>query len=110
MASRRRPEARQSTHEGSMLNGPKLLRIWLALSALWAAFVLIEFYQSSNRVPKKPVLVLLAACIPPIIALIACYASFKIWKRFGAPNWSRLAANVRRGILRLYLIIVIPWT
>ena len=29
-----------------MQNGPKLLRIWLAMSGLWAAFVLIEFFSS----------------------------------------------------------------
>jgi hypothetical protein len=32
-----------------------------------------------------------------------------IWSSFGATNWSRLAVNVRRGLLRLYLAITVLW-
>lgn len=32
-----------------------------------------------------------------------------IWERLGRSNWSRLPANVRRGLLRLYFALAVPW-
>src|ERR1700674_5050671 len=32
-----------------------------------------------------------------------------IWKRFGKVHWRRLPEHLRRGALRLYLVVTVPW-
>jgi hypothetical protein len=107
-----------------MLDRSKLFRIWQWLSAistaLWAAYVLTHLNPALPRMILFGstvvfhtggflLLSLFVVCIPPISLLMACYASLWIWERFGAANWLRLPANVRRGVLRLYLTVAIPW-
>lgn len=81
-----------------MSKGEKLLYAWLLLSLLWAGFVL-----------NQPAAHVAALFVPPIIVLVVSWFGMWIWEHVGASHWSRLPANVRRGVLRAYLASSIPW-
>ncbi len=87
----------------------RLFRIWLWLSAvcavLWTSFIYITNVQFVNLFWPSAFMLL----IPPIPLLITVYLSMWIWERLGAANWSRLPVNVRKGVLRLYIVLMTPW-
>jgi hypothetical protein len=49
------------------------------------------------------------ASFPPVISLLAGLAFVWVWKRHGEAHWLKLPARLRRGSLRLYLVVAVPW-
>jgi hypothetical protein len=49
------------------------------------------------------------AFFPPVISLLAGLAFVWVWPRHGEAHWLKLPARLRRGSLRLYLVVAVPW-
>jgi hypothetical protein len=47
--------------------------------------------------------------LPPIILFLAGVSIMLAWTRFAKVQWLSLPMHQRRGLLRLYLIVVVPW-
>lgn len=83
-----------------------LFAIWMVLSAGWAIF------QISKGPDQPPASLVLRAVSLPIFLLLmasAVWAIAWLWKRFGEAEWSGLPSNVRKGLLRLYTAVSLPW-
>jgi hypothetical protein len=83
----------------------KFLIVTLALGVLWAAFVLTQpdYYYPYGE--KK----LVFAFWPPVIWFLAGQIFVWAWQRYGAERWLKSPEHIRRGLLRLYLVVAVPW-
>jgi hypothetical protein len=79
----------------------KLFRLWMLCSILWLAFGLLLLVDD-----QRPNIFFLS---PPIMLFLAGLGLSWIWERFGEPHWLRLPEHFRRGLLRAYLVIAVPW-
>jgi hypothetical protein len=52
---------------------------------------------------------LVFAFLPPVISLLAGLIFVWVWQRHGEAHWLRFPAHLRRGSLRLYLVVAMPW-
>jgi hypothetical protein len=108
----------RSMHPPSIEPSEKLYREKIARNE-WAADIRAKIASceeaqwmpiaKANAIRKLRIQLVTSSLIPPVIALLVFYGSMWIWKRFGATNWSRMPTNLRRGVLRLYLAVTIPW-
>jgi hypothetical protein len=83
----------------------KLLALWAALAALWMGSVFAQprsyyFYED---------LLIAFALLPPITSLLAGLIFVWFWQRHGAAYWSKFPQHLRRGLVRLYLVLAVPW-
>jgi hypothetical protein len=108
----------RSMHPPSIEPSEKLYREKIARNE-WAADIRAKIASceeaqwmpiaKASAIRKLRIQLVTSSLIPPVIVLLVFYGSMWIWKRFGATNWSRMPTNLRRGVLRLYLAVAIPW-
>jgi hypothetical protein len=89
----------------------KLLALWAVLAACWMSYAFAQprsyygspyFYEGEN-------LLISFALLPPLITLLACLIFAWVWRRHVEVHWLKLPSHLRRGFLRLYLVIAVPW-
>jgi hypothetical protein len=88
----------------TVLRRSLLFRLWGLISILWLALVawrVIILYPNLPVDPSLPVL----AFLPPTILFIVSAGPIWFWKWFGAT----LPEHLRRGLLRIYIVISAPW-
>lgn len=82
-----------------------LLLIWGLLALAWTAYGLSQptyrFAQDSDAVAF--------IIIPPAILLLIGWALLWVWETRGEAYWLRLPLHLRRGLLRLYIAVSVPW-
>lgn len=63
----------------------------------------------ANAIANERINFLAGAFLPPIILLLAGLGIAWIWKRLAREHWLRIPQHLRRGFLRLYAAVSIPW-
>jgi chromate transport protein ChrA len=87
----------------AILRSP-LFRLWILANIPWL-FSLPYLARSATR-PEDLILVALLTLVPPTVLTLGLAWT---WKRFGKARWLLLPEHLRRGLLRLYLAITLPW-
>jgi hypothetical protein len=49
------------------------------------------------------------ALLPAILSLLACFIFMWIWRTHANVYWLKTPEHIRRGLLRLYLVLSVPW-
>ena len=81
----------------------KFIIVTLSLVVFWAFFVLAAqpyYYANENIV---------FAFGPPVIWFLAGQIFVWAWQRYLAEVWLSLPQHLRRGLLRLYFAVSVPW-
>jgi hypothetical protein len=81
----------------------KFIIVTLSLGVFWAVFVLAAqpyYYANENIV---------FAFGPPFISFLAGQTFVWAWQRYAEVHWLRLPQHLRRGLLRLYFSVSVPW-
>ena len=81
-----------------------LFRVWVLVSVLWLAFVAWRVIDLYPNFPTDPPLAVFAF-LPPTILFLVSVGPIWFWKWFGAA----LPEHLRRGLLRVYIVITAPW-
>jgi hypothetical protein len=86
------------------------IRLWILISILWLAFVIWLAYREIHGLKERDFAILIAiAFVPSIILFLIGWGLSWIWERFARGHWLSLPAHMRRGFLRLYLVVAVPW-
>lgn len=82
----------------------RFLALWTPFAVLWAGYVLAQPPSYGDRDD-----IVVFAAFPPLITLLSGLLLLWTWQRFASAHWFKLAPHLRRGLLRLYLAIALPW-
>jgi hypothetical protein len=83
----------------------KVLGVWALLSAFWAIYVLAQPPSYAGYNEGQGVFALL----PPILSLLVGFVFTWVWQAHANVYWLRVPQHIRRGLLRLYLVLSVPW-
>ena len=84
----------------------------------WVSYVLAQprsyFHSSYYYTSGYDEVLVVFAFLPPVISLLAGLAFVSVWQKHGEVHWPKLPAHLRRGSLRLYLVVgyrprVVAW-
>jgi hypothetical protein len=81
----------------------KFIIVTLSLGVFWAVFVLAAqpYYHANENI--------VFAFGPPVIWFLAGQIFVWAWQRYLAEVWLSLPEHLRRGLLRLYFAMSVPW-
>jgi hypothetical protein len=63
----------------------------------------------ADAIRKERISLVSIALLPPIILLLASVTIIWAWTRFAKLQWLSLPMHQRRGLLRLYFLVAVPW-
>jgi uncharacterized membrane protein YhaH (DUF805 family) len=84
----------------------KLLGLWGSFAVIWVGYILSQpsGYWAYYLDPPYAF-----AFLPPIISLSGGLLLVWAWQRYVEVHWLKLPEHLRRGLLRLYLVVAVPW-
>ena len=84
-------------------------QIWIILSCSWALFVYLAAPQMQQFTGFDFVRFITFIIVPSLIMYLTFLLANWAWDRIGERHWLAIPMNVRRGILRLYFVVTLPW-
>lgn len=63
----------------------------------------------ADAIREERISLVATALVPPIILLLAGVTIIWAWTRFAKVQWLSLPMHQRRGLLRLYFLVAVPW-
>jgi hypothetical protein len=63
----------------------------------------------ADAIRNERIALIAFAFVPPLVLFLAGIGIWSAWRYFAKEHWLSLPTNVRKGLLRLYLVVAVPW-
>jgi uncharacterized membrane protein YhaH (DUF805 family) len=83
----------------------RVLGVWALLSVIWAGYVLAQSPFYAGYGVDRAVF----AFLPSALSLPAGFIFKWLWQAQANSYWLKVPQHLRRGLLRLYLVLSVPW-